>query len=87
MMIVVLKKKLHETQGSQSKFHELYIYIYIYVCVCVCVCVCRLQMLVSQRSIKDSIVIAGFVALLNFCPNFIILKPRKCVKIIIFTYA
>ena len=24
-------KKLHETQGSQSKFHELNIYIYIYI--------------------------------------------------------
>ena len=32
-MIVVLQKKLHETQRSQSKFHELNIYYYHYVCV------------------------------------------------------
>ena len=30
-MIVILEKKIHETQGSQSKFHELNIYIYIYI--------------------------------------------------------
>ena len=40
-MEVFEKKKLHETQGSQSKFHELN--IYIYMCVCVCVCVCDLK--------------------------------------------
>ena len=27
MIVVLQKKKLHETQGSQSKFHEIYIYI------------------------------------------------------------
>ena len=44
-MIVGLQK-LHETQGSQTKFHGIkyinliYIYLlllYIYMCVCVCV--------------------------------------------------
>ena len=28
-MIIFVLKKLHETQGSLSKFHELTIYIYI----------------------------------------------------------
>ena len=31
-MVIFFVKKLHETQGSQSKFHGIiYIYIYIYI--------------------------------------------------------
>ena len=30
-LIIVVLQKIHETQWSQSKFHELYIYIYIYI--------------------------------------------------------
>ena len=58
-MIVILqkkkkKKKLHETQGSLSKFHELYIYIYIYV--------------LDERLIKNSILsrIKSLLLILHF---------------------